>query len=145
MPLTPYGKGGQKRSLIPLRDSMKCLTLALDNPPERGEYRVFNQFAETYSVFELAKIVQRVGKKLGCPVEITPLDPPRIEREEHYFNPDHEALAQLGYTPSTTVEKECEAIVQDLSRYTNRIKARKEAILPNIRWDGTMKRSKPAG
>ena len=49
-PLTLYGAGGQVCGLLPLRDSMRCLTLGLENPPKPGEYRVFNQFAQTYSV-----------------------------------------------------------------------------------------------
>ncbi|MBD3171076.1 NAD-dependent epimerase/dehydratase family protein, partial [Candidatus Bathyarchaeota archaeon] len=61
--LTPYGKGGQTRGYLALRDSMQCFTIAIENSPEEGEYRVFNQFDETYSVNELAERVSKVAQE----------------------------------------------------------------------------------
>jgi UDP-sulfoquinovose synthase len=135
-PLTPYGKGGQKRGFLPLRDSMQCLTLALVNPPAEGEYRVFNQFEETYNVFELAEKVKAVGDELGLGVQIRPTENPRIEKEEHYYKPDHEHLLRLGYKPTRDMEGEIRIVLQDLVRYRDRIIARKSALVPDIRWDG---------
>ena len=69
-PLTLYGAGGQTRGFLPLRDSMQCLTIAIENPPKTAEYRVFNQFEECYSVEELAFMVQEVGRDVGLSIEI---------------------------------------------------------------------------
>jgi len=135
-PLTPYGKGGQQRGFLPLRDVMQCLGLALLNPPAEREYRVFNQFEETYNVLELAQRVKAVGDALGLRVEIRPTENPRIEKEEHYYHPDHEHLVRLGYKPTRDMEREIRIVLQDLMKYQDRIVARKQALLPDIRWDG---------
>ena len=135
-PLTPYGKGGQRRGFLPLRDSVQCLLLAVLNPPGDGEYRVFNQFEETYSVFDLAEKVKKVGDQLGLGVEIRATENPRIEKEEHYYKPDREQLVRLGYRPTRDMEAEIRIVLGDLIRYRDRIVARKRALLPDIRWDG---------
>jgi len=133
-PLTPYGGGGQTRGFIALRDSMQCLTLATENPPEKGEYRVFNQFDETYSVNELAKKVQKIGKKLGYDVKIKNPENPRLEAEKHYYNPDHEKLYKLGFKPIHPLEEALEEMFKDLERFKDRILAKKERIMPTIYW-----------
>lgn len=140
-PLTPFGKGSQRRGFLPLRDSMQCLTLAIDKPPKEGEYRVFNQFEEVYSVTELARKVKVVGERLGLNVDIRNLENPRKEMEEHYYNPDHKHLLDLGYKPTHDVEKELEITLKDLIKYRSRIEARREALIPDIRWDGTRRKS----
>lgn len=141
LPLTPFGKGHQRRGFLPLRDSMQCLALAIENPPDAGEYRVFNQFEEVYDITELAKKVQRVGNKLGLNVEICNIENPRLEAEEHYYNPDHQHLLDLGYQPTHDMEAELEVMLQDLIPHRERIEARREAQFPDIRWDGTRRRS----
>ncbi|MBI4594655.1 MAG: NAD-dependent epimerase/dehydratase family protein [Candidatus Rokubacteria bacterium] len=135
-PLTPFGKGGQRRGFLPLRDSMQCLLLALTNPPAEGEYRVFNQFEEIYNVTELAEKVKKIGDQLGFAVRIRPVENPRIEKEEHYYHPDHEHLLRLGYTPTRDMEAEIRIVLEDLVKHRERIIARKQALLPDIRWDG---------
>ena len=135
-PLTPFGKGQQRRGFLPLRDSMQCLTLALENPPKAGEYRVFNQFEETYNVTELAKKVQQIGGKLGLDVVIRNIENPRKEMEEHYYNPDHQNLLDLGYKPTRDMNKELEVMMADLIKYKERILAKKDALTPDIRWSG---------
>lgn len=142
MPLTPYGKGSQTRGFLPLRDSMQCLELAVTNPPEAGEYRVFNQFEETYNIYELAEKVKTVGDRHGLNVEINPLENPRIEDEEHYFNPDHEHLLNLGYQPTHDMETELELVLNDLAQHRERIEAREDCLVPSIRWDGDRKKSR---
>ena len=139
-PLTPFGKGKQKRGFLPLRDSMQCLTLALTHPPKNGEYRVLNQFQEVYNTTELAQMVEKVGKGLGLKVTIRNLENPRKEMEEHYFNPDHQKLLDLGYKPTHTLEQELKIMLNDLMKYRSRIDARKEALIPDIRWDGKRKK-----
>lgn len=141
-PLTPYGKGLQKRGFIPLRDSMACLTLVLENPPSRGEYRVFNQFQEVYDVTGLAEVVRGAACKLGLDCKIMPVENPRKELEDHYYNPIHDGLANLGYKTQTTVEREVGIMLNDLLPYKDRIEKYKKILIPDVRWDGTHRRSK---
>ena len=139
--LSPYGLGQQKRGFLPLRDSMQCLAIAINNPPKEGEYRTFNQFEEVYSVTELAQKVKKVGNEIGLNVDISNVENPRIEKEEHYYNPDHRHLLDLGYKPTHDVEQELRIMLNDLAKYRNRIEEKRETFIPNIRWDGTRKRS----
>jgi len=141
LPLTPFGKGLQRRGFLPLRDSMQCLTLAIENPPEAGEYRTFNQFEEVYQIAELARKVQAIGNEMGLDVKIHHVENPRIEEEEHYYNPDHQHLLDLGYKPTHDMDAELRIVLRDLMKYRERIEARKEAQFPDIRWDGTRRRS----
>lgn len=139
-PLTPFGKGFQRRGFLPLRDSMQCITIAIENPPKKGEYRVFNQFEEVYNVTELALKVQKTGNKLGLNVEVRNLENPRKEMEEHYYNPDHKHLLDLGYKPTHDVEQELRIMLKDLMKYKDRILEKKNVLIPDIRWDGTRKK-----
>jgi UDP-sulfoquinovose synthase len=136
-PLSPYGKGGQRRGFLPLRDSMQCLTIAVENPPKPGEYRVFNQFEEVYGLNELCSKIMKTGEKLGLQVEVRNVENPRMEAEEHYYNPDHKHLLDLGYQPTRDMDSELLILLNDLIKNKNRIEARKEALLPDIRWDGS--------
>ncbi len=141
LPLTPFGKGRQRRGFLPLRDSVQCLTLAVERPPRAGEYRVFNQFEEVYDVTQLAERVARVGNRLGLGVTIRPVENPRVEAEDHYYNPDHRHLLDLGYHPTQDMEAELEAVLKDLLPHRERIASRREAQFPDIRWDGSRRRS----
>ena len=98
-PLTIYGKGGQTRGYLDIRDTMACITLTLDNPPKVGECRVFNQFTEQFSLNELASVVMSAREKMGLSTEIVHIPNPRVEAEEHYYNPKHTALMDLGLKP----------------------------------------------
>lgn len=144
-PLTLFGAGHQKRGFLPLRDSMACLTIALENPPVEGEYRVFNQFEETYTVTELAEMVQEVGGDLGMDVDIYHYDNPRTEMEEHHYNPDRQHLIDLGYQPSHDVKAEMKIMMKDLMQHKDRILAKVDRLVPDIRWDGTRRRSEVIG
>ncbi len=139
-PLSLFGKGQQKRGFLPLRDSMQCLGIAVENPPEKGEYRVFNQFDEVYGLTELAHKVQEIAGRFGLDVEVKNLENPRIEKEEHYYNPDHNHLLDLGYRPAHDMDAELEIMFKDLIKYRERIKARQYALIPDIRWDGTRRK-----
>lgn len=139
-PLTLYGKGHQKRGFLPLRDSMQCLTLSLEHPPQHGEYRVFNQFAEVYDLTELARKVQRVGSTLGLEVDVHHLENPRKEQEEHYYHPDHQRLCDLGYRPTRDIDTELHAVLRTLMRYRNRIEVKRDVLVPDVRWDGRRKK-----
>ncbi len=95
-PLTVYGKGGQTRGFLDIRDTVRCIEIACLNPANPGECRVFNQFTEQFSVLELAEMVQAAAWKLGMRVDIEHLAGPRVESEEHYYNAKHSKLIDLG-------------------------------------------------
>jgi UDP-sulfoquinovose synthase len=139
-PLTLCGKGHQKRGFLPLRDSIQCLTLGLENPPEKGEYRVFNQLEEVYGIADLAMKVQRVASDLGIAVEIDCIENPRVELQEHYYKPDHRRLLDLGYRPTHDMEGELRIMLADLLKYRQRIEAARGVLVPDICWDGTRRR-----
>ncbi len=132
--LTPYGKGGQTRGYLALRDSMQCLTIAAENPPDEGEYRVFNQFDECYSVNELAEHVVNIAGESGIEAKIWNIENPRIEAEEHYYNPDMENLPNLGFKPTNTLEDELRITIPKLMQFKDRIEAKRDRILPTIYW-----------
>jgi UDP-sulfoquinovose synthase len=98
-PLTVYGRGGQTRGFLDIRDTVRCIELTIANPPGRGEFRVFNQFTEQFSVRELADLVAAAGREHGLDVEISHVPNPRIEAEEHYYNAKHTQLLDLGLEP----------------------------------------------
>lgn len=133
-PLTPYGSGLMKRGFIALRDSMKCLELAMKNPPEQGEYRVFNQFDEVYNIFQLAEEVMKAGNNIGLDVEIKSVDNPRTEASSHYYNPESVKLRQLGFKPTKTLQQELKIMLSDLIEHKERIEEKRDVILPKIRW-----------
>lgn len=135
-PLTPFGAGHQQRGFLPLRDCMQCLALAVENPPERGEYRVFNQFQEVYDLTELACKVQRVGAELGLNVAVRNLENPRTEADEHFYAPDHQRLLDLGYIPTTDIEAEIRVVLEDLLAERERIRRHAHVLVPSIRWTG---------
>jgi UDP-sulfoquinovose synthase len=135
-PLSVYGTGGQKRGFLPLRDSIQCLTLALESPPARGEYRVFNQFEDVYDVATLATKVQRVARTLGLDVDVVRLENPRTETEQHHYAPEHEHLRALGYRPTRDMESELTDVLADLMPHRARIAERRAVLEPDIRWSG---------
>jgi len=136
-PLTVYGKGGQTRGFLALEDSVQCITLLLDNPPEMGEYRVVNQFDEQYMVRELAERVKRIGNKKGLNINIQSVENPRVEKEEHYYKADHEKLKKLGFKATRFIDEEISIMLDDLMVYKDRIKAKEEAIRQVIKWQGS--------
>lgn len=132
--LTPYGKGGQTRGYLALRDSMQCFTLAIENPPKEREYRVFNQFEETYSVNDLAERVSEVAKEFDLDGKIWNITNPRLEAEEHYYNPDIQHLPNIGFKPTYTLEEELRITIPKLIEYKDRIEAKRSSIDPKIKW-----------
>lgn len=140
-PITPFGAGGQRRGFLPLCDSMQCLTLAIENPADEGEYRVFNQFEEVYTINELAAKVVKVAHDLGIPgALVRAIENPRMEAEEHYYNPDHQYLLDLGYQPTHDMEAELCVMLADLMTHRDRIDAKREVLIPEIQWDGRRER-----
>ena len=134
LPITPYGAGGQKRGFIALEDSMQSLRLAVENPAEAGEYRVFNQFDAWYSVNDLAELTQRVGREFGLDPVIEHIPDPRTEAEQHYYNPILENLPKLGYQRSRQLEDVVREVFRDLIRFKRRLVARKHVVMPVVQW-----------
>ena len=141
-PLTLFGLGRQKRGFLPLKDSMVCLRLAIENPPKPGEFRVFNQFENAYTITELAEMVKAVGEEIGLAVAIRHYDNPRQELEEHYYHPDRQHLIDLGYRPTRDIKSVMRQIMLDLMDNKERIEAHREVLVPDIRWDSSRKKSK---
>jgi UDP-sulfoquinovose synthase len=134
IPLTVYGRGHQLRGFLNIRDTLRCVELAIMNVPEAGEYRVFNQFTETFSVSQLAEMVKTEGKKLGLKVTISSLENPRVEAEEHYYNPRHQKLVDLGLEPHLLSDVLVDSMLKRIQEHAPRIK--KDIILPRVRWNG---------
>ncbi|MGC8496338.1 MAG: NAD-dependent dehydratase, partial [Candidatus Micrarchaeia archaeon] len=135
MPMTVYGKGGQTRGFLSLNDSINCLSLALKNPPQSGEYRVFNQFDEHYSINEVASMVEEAYLEItGTEPRIQHIDNPRVEKEEHYYNPEHENLKKLGYVRTKPVSAEIKDVIQDLQKNKKRLEKLKERIMYGVKW-----------
>jgi UDP-sulfoquinovose synthase len=133
VPLTVYGKGGQTRRYLNLKDTLACLELALLNPAAAGEYRVFNQFVETFSVNDLARLVQEAGENLGLQVKIQHIPNPRLEAEEHYYNPAHTGLTALGLKPHYLTDEVLCGMLRLVQKYRENIQP--QLILPKIAWD----------
>ena len=132
-PLTVYGSGGQTRGFLNIRDTINCVELAAENPAEAGEFRVFNQFTEQFSVLELAELVKQAGEHLGYSVEIQHVDNPRVEKEEHYYNAIHTKLLDLGLEPTLLGEELVESMIHVIERHKGR--AIEAAIDPRTRWN----------
>jgi UDP-sulfoquinovose synthase len=132
-PLTVYGSGGQTRGFLNIRDTLACVELAANNPAEAGEFRVFNQFTEQFSVLELAELVKQAGEHLGYSVQIDHVDNPRVEKEEHYYNAIHTKLLDLGLEPTLLGEELVESIVHAIERYKGNVI--ESSIDPRTRWN----------
>src|SRR5262249_46321743 len=100
VPLTVYGNGGQTRGYLNIRDTLQCLDLSANNPPSKGGLRILNQFTETFTVNDLAERIRRSALSLGVEVTINHLDNPRKELEDHYYNPAHRGLIEMGLKPN---------------------------------------------
>jgi UDP-sulfoquinovose synthase len=131
-PLTAYGKGGQTRGYLNIVDTLRCVELAILNPPEAGEYRVFNQFTEQFSITELAEHVQKAGAEMGIDVRVDHIENPRVEAEEHYYNAKHTKLLDLGLEPHLLSETLIESMFDVIQRYRDRVI--RDHILPTTRW-----------
>jgi len=132
-PLTVYGAGRQTRGFLNIRDTLACVELAALNPAEPGEFRVFNQFTEQFSVLELAGLVKEAGEHLGYGVEIQHYENPRVEKEEHYYNAIHTKLLDLGLQPTLLGEELVESIIHAIERHKGRVI--ETAIDPQTRWN----------
>jgi UDP-sulfoquinovose synthase len=131
-PLTVYGKGGQTRGFLNIVDTLQCVELAAANPPERGQYRVLNQFTEQFSVGQLAELVVEAGAGLGLDVQVASIPDPRVELEEHYYNAKHTGLLELGLKPHLLSQDVLTSMLCAVQRHRDRVL--EHAIVPRIRW-----------
>ena len=131
-PLTVYGKGGQTRGFLDIRDTVRCVELAIANPAQPGEFRVFNQFTEQFSVGDLARMVEKAGGAMGLKVQVNNLDNPRIEKEEHYFNAKNTNLLDLGLQPHYLSDALLDSLLNFAIKYQDRVDQKQ--ILPKVSW-----------
>jgi UDP-sulfoquinovose synthase len=129
-PLTVYGQGGQTRGFIDIRDTVECIRIAVEHPADAGEYRVFNQMTEMFSVAQLADLV---ADTFPGPVQIARMENPRVEAAEHYYNVRHSGLVGLGLEPHLLSDTLIESLFDIAAAYKDR--AITAALTPSVRWD----------
>lgn len=132
VPLTVYGKGGQTRGYLDIRDTLQCVELAAKTPPARGKLRILNQFVEQFSVNQLAERVQQAGNRLGMNVQVQSISNPRKEMEDHYYNAANTGFKELGLEPHFLTEGVMVEMLEQVRLYRDRIDEAK--ILPRVRW-----------
>jgi UDP-sulfoquinovose synthase len=142
VPLTIYGKGGQTRGFLDIRDTLACVELAIGHPPPRGEFRVFNQFTEQFDVLGLAAAVCEAARAFSLQVEVENLPNPRVEQEEHYYNAINTRLLDLGLQPHYLSETLLESVMRVVMGYRDRI--RPALIMPVVDWRRTANSAMPA-
>ena len=130
--LTVYGKGGQTRGFLNIKDTVRCIEIAAENPADKGEFRVFNQFTEYFSVGELAEKVQKVAQEEGYETTVANLDNPRVEQEEHYFHAENTKLRDLGLEPHLLDDDVIREIFNTVVNHKDRII--EENVMPQVSW-----------
>ncbi|MFC1812438.1 NAD-dependent epimerase/dehydratase family protein [Thermodesulfobacteriota bacterium] len=131
-PLTVYGKGGQTRGYLDIRDTLQCVRLSVENPAEPGELRIFNQFVETFSVNDLAERVRKVANRLGQKATIQSVENPRKEAEDHYYNPVHTGLLDLGLKPHYLTDEVLAQMIETVLLHKDKIN--KDIIFRGVKW-----------
>ncbi|XP_077248929.1 sulfoquinovosyldiacylglycerol 1 [Tasmannia lanceolata] len=131
-PLTVYGKGGQTRGYLDIRDTVQCVELAISNPAKPGEFRVFNQFTEQFSVNDLARLVTKAGENLGLDVHTISVPNPRVEAEEHYYNAKHTKLIELGLKPHLLSDSLLDSLLNFAIEFKDRVDTTQ--IMPSVSW-----------
>jgi UDP-sulfoquinovose synthase len=131
-PLTVYGSGEQVRGMLNIRDTVACVRLAVEHPAAAGEFRVFNQFTEQFSVRDLA---ERVARLSPDEIKIDEMDNPRVEAGTHYYKAAHTKLIDLGLRPHLLDD----ATITNLLRiaHTHQDRINPSVIHPTINWRNT--------
>jgi UDP-sulfoquinovose synthase len=132
-PLTVHGKGGQTRGYLNIRDTMRCIEIAIEKPAKAGEYRVFNQFTEQFSVGQLADLIRAAARQKGHAVEIQHVPDPRVEAEVHYYNAKHTKLIDLGLKPKLLSNVLIDSVLDKVEQHKHRVKKDRIAALVNWR------------
>jgi UDP-sulfoquinovose synthase len=133
-PLTIYGTGGQTRGFLNIRDTLRCVELSVLNPARAGEFRVFNQFTEQFSVLDLSAKVAAAGARAGLDVRVDRLPNPRVELEAHYYNAKHSKLEDLGLQPLLLTDDVIDRMLATVRANNGRVHP--ETFRPTIRWTG---------
>ncbi|MDF2704339.1 MAG: UDP-sulfoquinovose synthase [Rubrobacteraceae bacterium] len=131
-PLTVYGNGSQTRGYLDIRDTVRCIELAVENPAERGEFRVFNQFTEEFSVRQLADLVIDAAGKLGVEARLEEIENPRVEKYDHYYNAAHTKLLDLGLEPHYLGDGLLDSLMNIAIQYGDRID--RDVVMPSVDW-----------
>src|SRR5437763_17124199 len=131
-PLTVYGKGGQTRGFLDIRDTVRCIEIACHNPAAKGECRVYNQFTEQFPIMDLARLVEAAAKKMGVTVEVDHIPDPRVEAEQHYYNAKHSKLIDLGLKPHYLSDSLLDSLMNIALKYRDRVDA--SLMLPQVNW-----------
>jgi UDP-sulfoquinovose synthase len=131
--LTVYGQGGQTRGFLNIKDTLRCVELAVLNPAKASEFRVFNQFTEQFSINDLARQVERVGKGLKLDVTIDHIPNPRVEAETHYYNAQHTGLQRLGLEPHRLTDDVVASLIESVQRNKGRIDG--SLFKPDVSWN----------
>ena len=131
-PLTVYGNGSQTRGYLDIRDTVRCIELAIDNPAERGEMRVFNQFTEEFAVRQLAELVIDASTKLGVEARLENIENPRVEKYDHYYNAAHTKLLDLGLEPHYLGDGLLDSLMNIAIQYNDRID--RDVVMPSVDW-----------
>ena len=131
-PMTIYGNGSQKRGFLNIIDTLKCVDLAVNNPPKEGEYRVFNQFTDFLSLVEMSNKIKNFAKQNNIKAETINVENPRIEDENHYYNPKNTSLLSLGLRPIKFDNNQIENIFKIVKANLDRIN--QDTLDPNIKW-----------
>lgn len=127
-PLTIYGTGGQTRAFIHITDTVRCIEIALKNPPKSGDRPlIFNQVTETRRVSELAQIV---SNKTGAKIEY--LTNPRKEASDNELVVENNKFLSLGLNPTTLDEGLMEEVTEIARKYVSRVD--RKTILPSSKW-----------
>jgi len=130
--LTVYGKGGQTRGFLNIKDTVRCIEIAANNPADQGEFRVFNQFTESFSVLELANMVKKVAAEESLETNVTHFENPRVEAEEHFYHAENTKLKDLGLEPHLLTDDVIREILQTVVNHKDRVI--KENVLPQVSW-----------
>ena len=131
-PLTIYGSGGQTRGFLNIKDTIQCVALAADHPASEGEFRVFNQFTEQFSVNQLAQRVVETAARAGVEAVATSVSNPRVELEDHYYNAQHTALIELGLQPTLLTDTVLDEMFDTVHKQSSQINS--GLFPPSIKW-----------
>lgn len=131
-PLTVYGKGGQTRGYLNIKDTLQCVRKSIETPADKGELRIFNQIMETFSANELAEKISKVGNELGYSVKVAHIENPRKEAEEHYYNPTYQGLVDIGVVPNYLTDDVIKGMFEVVGKFKGNI--RKDVIFRGVKW-----------
>tara|TARA_B100000579_G_C22720642_1_gene799203 strand:- start:74 stop:1123 length:1050 start_codon:yes stop_codon:yes gene_type:complete len=131
-PLSIYGKGGQTRGYINIKDTLQCVEHSERIPAKQGEFRIFNQIMETFSVLELAEKIIKVGKLFGLELCIEHIQNPRKEKEKHYYNPTYQGLLDIGVKPHYLTNKVLKNMLNKVNQHKENIKVNE--FYKGIKW-----------